>query len=177
MPFFILSTIVFLSTTTFPREAVKNDALPPLLTYQKEEKDAFDKMVLDPTLKTFVSLIVKAGMVEAFKVEGPITIFAPNNAAFERLPLATLESLKRDKALLRKTLSFHIVTGKLLTKEMKEGPLKTLLTDMLTIKLRPGLTPTINGTRMMTPDIESSNGTMHVVGVVFIPPVKPIKTP
>lgn len=142
-----------------------------------EDKDIMDKLVLDPSMKTFTNLIVKAGLVEAIKAEGPITVFAPNDAAFAKLPPGTLEAWKKDRTLLRKILNSHIVAGKLLSKDMKEGATKTLSSEPLAIKLRTGLTPTINGTRMTLPDIEASNGAMHVVGVIFLPPAKLTKSP
>ena len=140
-----------------------------------DDKDLFDHLVLDPTLKTFTGLIVKAGMVEALKAEEPITLFAPNDAAFAKLPTATLDALKKDRALLRKTLSYHLLNGKLLTKDLKEGNLKTQSGDFLVIKVKVGTTTTVNGQRIMTPDIETSNGVIHVVGTVMTPPLKPLK--
>ena len=147
-------------------------ALAVSVSARSEEKDIFDKMVLDPNLKTFTGLIVKAGMVEALKAEGPITLFAPNDAAFSKLPTATLDALKKDRALLRKTLSYHLLNGKLLSKDLKDGNLKTQSGDSLVIKVKVGVTTNVNGQRMVTPDIETSNGVMYVVGTVMTPPAK-----
>ena len=137
-----------------------------------EEKDVIDQLVLNPDLKTFTKLVTKAGLIETLKADGPFTIFAPNDAAFARIPSATLEAWKKDKNLLRKALSYHIVPGKFLTKDFKEGPLKTLSGETLTIKLTPFLT--INGAKLVTPDGAASNGTIHTIGAVLTP-TKPAK--
>lgn len=136
-----------------------------------DDKDLFDRMVLDPTLKTFVRLIVKADMIEAIKAEGPNTIFAPNDAAFAKLSPQTLEALKKDKALLRKTLNLHIVSGKVLTRDLKTGTLKTLSGGVLQVTLKvsvPPVLPTIGGAKFVTPDAECSNGVLQVVDAILI---------
>ncbi len=144
---------------------------------QREDKDIMDKLILDPSLKTFTSLIVKAGLVETLKAEGPLTVFAPNDAAFAKMPSATLEGLKKNKSLLRKTLTYCILGGKVMTKVIKDGTLKMQSTDLLTVSVKVGLPTTVNGQKIVTPDIETSNGIIHIVGSVLSPPAKPKKTP
>lgn len=144
---------------------------------QREDKDIMDKLILDPNLKTFTNLIVRAGLVETIKAEGPLTVFAPNNAAFAKLPAATMTALMKDKTLLRKTVTYCIFGGKVMTKDIKDGTLKMQSTDLLTISVKVGLPTTVNGQKIVTPDIETSNGIIHVVGSVLIPPAKPKKTP
>jgi uncharacterized surface protein with fasciclin (FAS1) repeats len=147
----------------------------PVKPAQKEEKDVFDKMVLDPSLKTFVGLIVKADMVEMFKAEGPITVFAPINSAFERLPSGFLETLRKDRALLRRTLSFHMIHRKLLTKDMTDGIIKSSTGEVTTVKIRPGMMPTVNGVRITIADIETSNGALNTTNAIMVLPSKPLK--
>ena len=147
------------------------NSVPP---HHPDDKDLIDRLVLDPTLKTFTKLIAKAGMIEMLKGDGPYTIFAPNDAAFAKVPPLALQALTKDKALLRRTLNFHIVSGKIVAKDFKEGPLKTLAGDPLMVKLKGSLT--INGAKIVTPDTLASNGTIHIVSTVLLPlPAKPPK--
>ena len=150
--------------------AVTAKPVPP-----HDDKDIIDRLVLDPTLKTFTKLLAKTGLLETLKSEGPFTVFAPNDAAFARVPQSTMDAWKKDKALLRKMLSYHIVAGKLTTKDFKEGSLKTLSGEVLAIKVAGGLT--INGRGILTPDIATSNGTIHTVRAILMAPAKTIKSP
>lgn len=144
---------------------------------QREDKDIMDKLILDPNLKTFINLIVKAGLVETLKAEGPLTVFAPNDTAFAKMPSATLERLKKNKLLLRKALSYHIFNGKVLSKDFKDGSLKMQSGDLVLVKVKLGLPLTINGRSILTPDIETSNGVIHVISTIMTPPSKKAKTP
>ena len=141
-----------------------------------EDKDVFDKMVLDPNLKTFVSLIVKADMVEALKAEGPITVFAPNNGAFAKIPTATLEKLMKEKASLKKFIQLHIFPTKVMTKDLKDGPMKSSSGEVIPVKIKLPLPITVGGAKFITSDLETSNGVFHVIGSVMIPSVKAVKT-
>ena len=136
--------------------------------HHPDDKDLIDHLVLEPSLKTFTKLIAKAGLIETLKGDGPYTIFAPNDAAFTKLGAVALQALTKDKALLRRTLNFHIVSGKILAKDFKEAPLKTLNGDPLTVKLKGSLT--INGAKIVTPDTLATNGTIHIVNTVLVPP-------
>ena len=142
--------------------------------HHPDDKDLIDHLVLEPSLKTFTKLIAKAGLIETLKGDGPYTIFAPNDAAFTKLGAVALQALTKDKALLRRTLNFHIVSGKILAKDYNEGPLKTLATEPLMVKLKGSLT--INGAKIAVADVPASNGTIHIVNTVFVPPPpKPAK--
>jgi uncharacterized surface protein with fasciclin (FAS1) repeats len=152
-------------------------ALAVSVSARTEDKDLMDKLILDPSLKTFTNLIVKAGLIETLKAEGPLTIFAPNDAAFARMPSAILEGLKKDKVLLRKALSYHIYNGKVLSKDLKDGSLKMQSGDLIVIKVKLGLPLTVNGRSILTPDIETSNGVIHVISTIMTPPSKLSKTP
>ncbi len=148
--------------------------LPGLLLaspVRADDKDLVDRLILDPSLKTFTKLIAKAGLIEMLKGDGPYTIFAPNDAAFAKMSPAALEALMKDKALLRRTLNFHVVSGTVLAKDFKEGPLKTMAGDALTIKLKSGLT--VGGVKVVLADVVARNGVIQVVGSVFmVPPTK-----
>jgi uncharacterized surface protein with fasciclin (FAS1) repeats len=140
-----------------------------------DDKDLIDRLVLDPSLKTFTKLVTKAGLIELLKADAPLTVFAPNDAAFAKLPPGALDALMKDKFLLRKTIGLHILTGKLLVKDFKEGSTKTLSGDLLPFKFKGGLT--IGGAKIMVSDIPASNGTIHVVNMVLMPPSKPTRIP
>lgn len=145
-----------------------------------DDKDLFDRMVLDPTLKTFTKLIVKAGMVEALKADGPFTVFAPNDAAFAKVPPTTINAWMRDKALLRKMLNNQIVASKLLTKDLKDGTLKTLsgVSFQVFAKVTVPITPiSFGGAKVLTPDSECSNGILNIIGSMPVPMPPPAPVP
>ena len=156
----------------------------PLLARPVDDKDLVDRLVLDQNLKTFTKLIARAGLIEQLKSDGPYTIFAPNDAAFAKVPPATMDTWKKDKALLRKALSYHIVASKLLDKDFKSGPLKTLSGESLAIYVRgrvgigtgvvlaPPTSFIVNGLKPLLTDIPASNGTIHIVSTFLTPPTK-----
>ena len=136
-------------------------ALAISVSARLDDKDLVDRMVLDPSLKTFTRLFARSGLVETLKSDGPFTIFAPNDLAFSKVPPAVMTSLLADKVFLRKFVSSHIVKGKVLAKDFKEGSLKSLSGEPIVFKFKGGLG--LNGTKIITPDIPAANGTIHIV--------------
>ena len=120
--------------------------------------------------KTLVSLVKKAGLAGALSGPGPLTVFAPTDAAFAKVPKATLAGLAKDKAKLKAVLLYHVAKGKLTAdKVVKVKSIKTLQGSKVTVAVK-GSNVFINKSKVITHDAMASNGVIHVVNAVLIPP-------
>jgi uncharacterized surface protein with fasciclin (FAS1) repeats len=116
---------------------------------------------------TLLTAAEKAGMVEKLKGKGPYTLFAPNDEAFAKIPKDQLDKLLADKAQLKKVLSAHIVSGKVLAKDVKPGEKKSVEGEMLKVTNTDGVK--VNGAKVVKTDVLASNGVIHVVDTVIMP--------
>ena len=146
-------------------------------------KDIVDNAVNSKDHTTLVAAVKAAGLVDTLKSKGPFTVFAPTNAAFEKLPAGTVDTLLKpeNKAMLTKVLTYHVVSGKMdskaIMKAIKKGngkaTLKTVAGGTLTAMMegsRLVLTDEKGGQSMVTiADVRQSNGVIHVVDTVVIP--------
>jgi uncharacterized surface protein with fasciclin (FAS1) repeats len=133
------------------------------------KKDIVETAVEAGQFNTLTSLLKKAGLVKTLKGKGPYTVFAPTDAAFAKVPQATLDELGQDKAKLRSVLLYHVVGRKLTAaKIVKRRSVKTLNGQRVRIRVR-GETVRIGGARVTTPDVRASNGVIHVIDKVLIP--------
>lgn len=120
---------------------------------------------------TLVAAVKAAGLVETLMGKGPFTVFAPTNAAFEKLPAGTVETLLKpeNKAKLTSVLTYHVVPGKLQAKDLKNGAkLKTVNGQTLTVT-KKGNMVMIDGAHVTIADVISSNGVTHVLDGVVLP--------
>jgi uncharacterized surface protein with fasciclin (FAS1) repeats len=122
---------------------------------------------------TLLSLAKKAGLVGALSGSGPLTVFAPTDAAFKAVPKATLTSLANDKAALRRVLLYHVVKGNVpASRVLTLRSTKTLAGPAIAIRVN-GKSVFLNGsTKVVKTDIGASNGTIHVINKVLLPPAK-----
>ncbi len=119
--------------------------------------------------KTLVKLVKQAGLAGALQGKGPFTVFAPTDAAFAKVPKATLLALAKDKAKLRAVLLYHVAKGKLTAaKVIKLRSIETLNGQSLKVRVNHG-TVTVGGARVIKADIGASNGVIHVINRVLIP--------
>jgi uncharacterized surface protein with fasciclin (FAS1) repeats len=117
---------------------------------------------------TLVAAVKAAGLVETLSGPGPFTVFAPNDAAFAKIPKATLDGVLKDKAKLTAILTYHVVSGKVMAKDvMKMKSAKTLQGGSLTIDTSDGVK--VNGAKVIQADIEVTNGVCHVIDSVLMP--------
>jgi uncharacterized surface protein with fasciclin (FAS1) repeats len=117
---------------------------------------------------TLVAAVKAAGLVETLSGKGPFTVFAPNDAAFAKIPKATLDGLLKDKAKLTAVLTYHVVSGKVMAKDvMKMKSAKTLQGGSLTIDTSDGVK--VDGAKVIQADIEVSNGVCHMIDTVLMP--------
>ncbi|MCS7006455.1 MAG: fasciclin domain-containing protein [Thermoleophilia bacterium] len=118
---------------------------------------------------TLASLLKQAGLAKTLQGKGPFTVFAPTDAAFAKVPKATLDALGKDRAALRGVLLYHVVQGKVTAaKVVKLRSATTLNGQSVRIRVRGG-TVFVNGARVTTPDVMASNGVIHVIDRVLIP--------
>ena len=120
---------------------------------------------------TLVAAVQAAGLAETLSGTGPFTVFAPTNAAFNKLPAGTVDNLVKpeNKEQLTKILTYHVVPGALRAADLKDGQkLKTVQGQELTVKIVNG-TVTIDGATVSIADVISSNGVTHVIDGVIMP--------
>jgi len=121
------------------------------------------------SFKTLASLLKKAGLVGTLQGKGPFTVFAPTDAAFAKLPKATLAALAKDKAKLRSVLLYHVVKGNVpAAKVVTLRSAKTLNGKAVSIRVNGGKV-SVGGARVTTADVKASNGVIHVVNKVLLP--------
>ena len=133
-----------------------------------QAKDIVDTAVANGNFKTLATALQAAGLVDTLKGPGPFTVFAPTDAAFAKVPKADLDALLKDKAKLTAVLTYHVVPGKVMAKDV--AGLKTAKTvngAELTIDTSNGVK--IDGATVIKADIEAANGVIHVIDTVVIP--------
>jgi uncharacterized surface protein with fasciclin (FAS1) repeats len=141
----------------------------PARTAAAEQGDIVQTAVAAGKFKTLTSLLEQAGLAKTLQGRGPFTVFAPTDAAFAKLPKATLEALAKDKDKLRAVLLYHVAKGKLTaSKVVKRSSIKTLNGQSVRIRVR-GSKVTVGAARVLTPDVGASNGVIHVINKVLIP--------
>lgn len=122
---------------------------------------------------TLLALAKKAGLVGALSGGGPLTVFAPTDAAFRAVPRATLNSLGKDKAALRRVLLYHVVKGNVPASRVVElRSAKTLAGPSIAIRVNGKSVFLNRSTKVVKTDIAASNGTIHVINKVLLPPAK-----
>jgi uncharacterized surface protein with fasciclin (FAS1) repeats len=139
------------------------------------EKDIVETAVAAGSFKTLAAALGAADLVEALKGEGPFTVFAPTDAAFAKLPKGTVEELLKpeNKGKLADILTYHVVSGKVMAEKAVTLDKATALNKKeITLKVVDG-TLTLNGSaKVATADIVCSNGVIHVIDTVILPPAK-----
>jgi len=133
--------------------------------------DIVDTAVKAGSFKTLAKALKAADLITVLKGKGPFTVFAPTDAAFAKVPKATLESLLKpeNKGKLVKVLTYHVVPGKVLSKDIKSGPVKTVEGSSLELKLEEGKVE-VNNAYVTKADIVTDNGVIHVIDAVLLPP-------
>lgn len=137
-----------------------------------QDMDIVDTAVGAGTFNTLVAAVTAAGLVDTLKGEGPFTVFAPTDDAFAALPAGTVDSLLLPENLEQLTaiLTYHVVPGKVMSTDLTEGmTAATVNSADVTITLEGGAK--VNGANITTADIEASNGVIHVIDAVIMPPM------
>jgi len=118
---------------------------------------------------TLVAAITAAGLGDALSGEGPFTVFAPTNAAFEALPAGLLDKLllPENKEVLAQILKYHVVAGKVMAADVAAGDITTLEGSTFTIATEGGVK--VNTANVTATDVPASNGVIHVIDAVLVP--------
>ena len=162
----LILAILVLSSTTLIVSCNKDDIDLP---------DSMPKNIVEiaqstPNLSTLTSAIVSAGLVEALSGPGPFTVFAPTNAAFEKMDPTTLNTIISTPSLLTALLQYHVVSGDVRSSDLSNGPVSTLLSGQSIEVLVSSGKVTLNGTSNVTDaDVVASNGVIHIIDEVLLP--------
>jgi uncharacterized surface protein with fasciclin (FAS1) repeats len=130
-----------------------------------------DTIAAQSQLSTLNGLVVKAGLTDTLKGTGPYTVFAPTNAAFAKVPAKTMDELAKDPAKLKAVLAYHLIPGKVMAADVKNGNTKTVNGANVALS-RAGDFVTVEDAVVQTADISATNGVVHTVDSVLIPPAK-----
>ncbi len=122
-----------------------------------------------PQLQTLSKLLTDAGLTETLGGTGPFTVLAPTDEAFKALPAKTLADLAADKNLLKSVLSYHVLPGKLMAADVKNGNLKSVQGANLALS-RAGSFVTVEEAVVTQADLPATNGVVHVIDKVLMPP-------
>ena len=136
-------------------------------TLAAQAKDIVDTAVAAGNFKTLATALQAAGLVDTLKSKGPFTVFAPTDEAFAKVPKEQLDALLKDKAALTKVLTYHVVPGKVMAKDVKAGKVKTVQGGDLTIATAGGVM--VDGAKVTATDITADNGVIHVIDSVLMP--------
>ncbi len=130
-------------------------------------KDIVDTAVSAGSFKTLAAALQATGLVDTLKGTGPFTVFAPTDDAFAKIPKAQLDALLADKAKLTAVLTYHVVSGAVMSKDVKAGMVKTVQGSSLTVSTMGGVK--VDGANVTSVDIIADNGVIHVIDSVVLP--------
>ena len=133
------------------------------------QQDIVETAVAAGQFTTLAKALGEAGLVETLKGPGPFTVFAPTDAAFAKVPKPVLDRLLADKAQLTKVLTYHVVAGKVMAADVKAGPVNTVAGVPARIRVAGGKVR-IDNANVVKTDIVASNGVIHVIDAVILPP-------
>ena len=138
------------------------------LAASAQAKDIVDTAVAAGSFKTLATALGAAGLVDTLKGKGPFTVFAPTDEAFAKIPKADLDALLKDKAKLTAVLTYHVVPGKVMAKDVKAGQVKTVQGSNITVSTSYG-DVSVNNAKVVKTDIVADNGVIHVIDTVIMP--------
>ena len=169
----MLSVLLVLSACQPIRPVEKAaPAATATLVASAETKDIVDTAIAAGSFKTLVAAVEAAGLVDTLKGKGPFTVFAPSDEAIAALPAGSVDTLLKDpKGDLTKILLYHVVAGKVMAADvvgMDGKKVKTVGGGEITIKVTDGKVM-IDNANVVTTDIETSNGVIHVIDAVLLP--------
>ena len=179
------ASLALVAPSANAQSMMKNNSGNPMVggAAMYKNKDIVDNAVNSKDHTTLVAAVKAAGLVDTLKGKGPFTVFAPTNAAFEKLPMGTVDTLvmPENKTMLTKILTYHVVAGKMdskaIAKAIKKGngtaTFKTVAGETLTARMNGNmlmLTDAKGGMSTVTiADVRQSNGVIHVVDTVLMP--------
>jgi transforming growth factor-beta-induced protein len=145
--------------------------LAPVAANPPQQGTIVEIAVGNPSFSTLVKAVQAAGLAETLSSKGPFTVFAPTNEAFAALPKGTLEKLLKpeNRDLLRKVLTYHVVSGDLMAKDLRSGKVATVEGNAVAVKVQNGKV-SVNSSNVVKADVDASNGVIHAIDKVLLPP-------
>ena len=137
------------------------------MAFSAHAKDIVETAVGAGNFKTLATALTAAGLIDTLKGKGPFTVFAPTDAAFAKVPPAQLQALLADKAKLTAILTYHVVPGVVMSKDVKPGMVKTVQGSALNVTTMGGVK--VNDANVTAVDIVADNGVIHVIDTVVLP--------
>lgn len=146
-------------------------SLVPVQPAFAQDADIVDTAVAAGSFNTLVTAVQAAGLVDTLKGEGPFTVFAPTDEAFAKLPAEVLEAALADpEGLLTQVLLYHVVPGKVMSTDLSDGlEATTAQGEAVTFTIADGMAM-VNNAHIVAADVEASNGVIHVIDTVILPP-------
>ena len=135
---------------------------------KKAKKDIVDTAVSAGSFNTLAQALTEAGLVETLKGDGPFTVFAPTDEAFSKIPEDQLAAILADKELLTSILTYHVVPGKVLAKDVVSLDAATTVQGS-DVAISTGDGVKVNDANVVKTDIKTSNGVIHVIDTVLVP--------
>ncbi|MEA5552870.1 fasciclin domain-containing protein [Anabaena cylindrica UHCC 0172] len=144
----------------------------PQPTETTETKNVLEVAESAGSFTMLIKALEAAGLTEVLQGQGPFTIFAPTDAAFAKLPQDAVADLLKpeNKEVLVKVLTYHVVGGKVLSSDLKSGQVPSLQGDPITVKIDPAKGVFVNDAQVTKADIPASNGVIHVIDNLILPP-------
>lgn len=137
---------------------------------ESSKKNIIETAVSAGNFTTLAKALTEAGLLETLKQEGPFTVFAPTDDAFAKIPQQDLANLLRDKEALKQVLLYHVVSGKVLSADVvKLTSAKTVQGSDVKIMVQDN-NVMVNAAKVIAVDVEASNGVIHVIDRVILPP-------
>ena len=165
----IRTTLAVLVVAALAAAAIGASASASTASKSEGDKNIVQTAVAAGQFTTLASLLTKAGLVDTLSTRGPFTVFAPTDAAFAKVPKATLAKLAKDRALLKKVLLYHVVAGRVpASKAVTLSQAKTLEGSSLSLMV-DGSTLKVDGAAVVKADVTARNGIIHVIDRVLIP--------
>jgi uncharacterized surface protein with fasciclin (FAS1) repeats len=146
-------------------------ALPLAAGHHDEPQDIVDTAVSAGSFETLIAAVQAAGLVDALKADGPLTVFAPTDEAFAKLPAGTVESLLEPQNIeqLQAILTLHVVSGQVMAAGVSDG-LEAASLNGQTLNFTVNENGVrVGGANIVTTDVAASNGVIHVIDTVLIP--------
>ena len=138
--------------------------------FAQSEMDIVETAAEAGSFTTLLAAAEAAGLVETLKGDGPFTVFAPTDEAFAALPEGTVEGLLEDPETLAAILTYHVIAGEVMSTDLSDGMMATTVNGAdVTITTEGGVM--VNDAKVVTADIEASNGVIHVIDGVIMPPM------
>jgi uncharacterized surface protein with fasciclin (FAS1) repeats len=161
----IFKAQTFLRATCFSAVALLGTAC----TTMSPPASVADTIAQDNNFSTLSRLVSQAGLADTLKSSGPFTVFAPTNEAFSAVPAKTMDELSKDPAKLKSVLSYHVLPAKLTSNDLVQANVKTVQGSNVAVS-KAGNFTTVEDAMVVKADIAASNGVVHAIDRVLIPP-------